>query len=267
MKRGYVHHQEKRIAALVGALLGLGAPLGWLFWRSLSSHGAWLQAEIDQFGVLYGYMSIGTTFIFAMFGYSLGRRSDHAVDETDSIKFELEMISALAYRDALTGLNNARHLHDQLNTEIESAIRYGTPISCLMIDIDDFKRINDSHGHPFGDHVLSTLARTIKDCVRQVDIVGRLGGEEFLVIMPHTTIELALPVAERIRVGVMKSSITIDNEAIPVTISLGLASFSLNDTPDKSSLLKAADDALYLAKRNGKNRTVSARVSRHSEKT
>jgi two-component system cell cycle response regulator len=208
---------------------------------------------------VYIYMTVGTVLVFTIFGYSLGRRSDQAVDETDTVKEELQQVNELAITDALTGLHNARFLHDDLSRELETARRYRTPVACAMLDIDDFKRINDTHGHPFGDAVLSTLAKIIGECVRQVDIVGRLGGEEFLVIMPHTTLELGMLVAERIRKAVQQSSFTFENTTASVTISLGVACFPSKEISDKNGLLKTVDNALYQAKRTGKNRTVSFR--------
>jgi diguanylate cyclase (GGDEF)-like protein len=201
-------------------------------------------------------MTIGTIIAFTLFGYFLGRHSDNIGDYSDSVQETLEKVNQLAITDALTSVHNARYLHDQLSTETESAKRYNTPLTCLMLDIDDFKAVNDKFGHPTGDIILMTLAKVLRQCVRRVDIVGRLGGEEFLVVMPHTSCDIAFPVAERIRQTVECLPFKSGTQDISVTVSIGVACYPASGIADKSDLLKAADDALYEAKRSGKNRTV-----------
>ncbi len=258
------HVPDRRIYAFMGFLLGCGAPLGWLVWRSLFSQPAWLKNELTQFGEFYAYTAIGTITAFVLFGYFLGRRSDNVVDESETVKNALDKVNEMAMTDALTGIRNARYLHDHLSLEMESAKRYEKPLTCLMLDIDDFKRINDTYGHPYGDIVLTTLAKTVLQCVRRVDTVGRLGGEEFLVVMPHTSSETAFVIAERIRQAVRHRPFAVHEAKIPVTISIGVACYPAPEITDKSGLLKAADNALYQAKRTGKNRTIVAKQTRLS---
>lgn len=255
-------NHDRRVDALLGFLLGLGAPAGWLVWRALITQPNWLRNEFNQFGEYYAYLTIGTVTVFTLFGYFLGRRSDNITDQSDSVKERLDKVSLLAITDALTNVHNARYLHDQLSIETESAKRYNAPVTCLMLDIDDFKQINDKFGHPSGDIVLTTLAGILQQCVRRVDIVGRLGGEEFLVIMPHTSFDPGFQIAERIRQTVQDWSFKIDGAEIPVTVSIGVACYPGNGIEDKIGLLKAADDALYEAKRTGKNRTAFSKTAR-----
>lgn len=246
----------------MGFALGLGAPLGWLalqfFIANQTVLNTWLNAELARSGPTYFYMTVGTVTVFTLFGYFLGRLYDRLTDKTEAVTEALNEVNLLAVTDALTRIPNARYLHDHLVLEIESAKRYASPMTVLMLDIDDFKKINDEHGHPIGDQVLTTLAKTIQECVRSADIVGRLGGEEFLVIMPHTPANTAVAVAERIRKAIQNQTIKSGGVSIGVTVSLGVASFPSKNITDKSSLLKAADDALYQAKRAGKNKTVIA---------
>jgi diguanylate cyclase (GGDEF)-like protein len=250
---------DKNLYALLGFLLGLGGPTGWLVWRALSSHPDWLKNEFNTFGVYYAYLGIGTVLVFTLFGYFLGRRSDIIVDQSEAVKKALEKVSVLAITDALTNVHNARYLHKQLSIELESAKRYNSPLTCLMLDIDNFKTVNDKHGHLSGDVVLTTLAKILRQYVRRVDIVGRLGGEEFLVVMPHTSSDTAFQIAERIRQAVQRWPFKVEETEIPITVSIGVACYPGTGIDDKSALLKASDDALYDAKRAGKNRTALAK--------
>jgi diguanylate cyclase (GGDEF)-like protein len=251
---------DQRLNALLGLILGIGAPLGWLLIRFATTQRdflfVWIRTEISANGAIYAYMGCGTIFVFVLFGYLLGRRSDVITEASKGVQVELEHTSALAMTDALTNIHNARYLHEHLSLEIESAKRHQMPLACMMIDIDDFKKINDSHGHPYGDTVLIKIASILRQCVRRIDIVGRLGGEEFLVVMPRTTSDVGLQVAERVRKTVQLYPFTVENKQVKITISIGVACYPALGITDKSGLLKAADEALYKAKRLGKNKTV-----------
>ncbi|MCG3204638.1 MAG: hypothetical protein KCHDKBKB_01353 [Elusimicrobia bacterium] len=253
---------DRWIYASLGFVLGLGAPVGWLFSRALFDQPEWLRHEFNQFGATYLYMTLGTIAAFTLYGYFLGRHSDRVSDQANSAKETLNKVSQLAITDALTNVHNARYLHEQLSIETESAKRYNSPLTCLMFDIDDFKSINDKYGHPSGDIILVTLAKIFRQCVRRVDIVGRLGGEEFLVVMPHTSADTAFPIAERIRQAVQCWPFKMGETEIHVTVSIGVACYPGPGINDKSGLLKAADDALYEAKRSGKNRTILHKATR-----
>lgn len=160
-------------------------------------------------------------------------------------QFERARLESLI--DELTGLANRRAIQARLQDEIERSIRYGHPLSVLMIDLDDFKSINDRFGHAAGDEALASTAHAIESSIRSIDLAGRFGGEEFLVLLPETATPGAEVVAERIRSSVEDSG--------RVTVSIGLAALSADDR-DPSNLVERADVALYDAKRTGKNRVV-----------
>lgn len=254
------NRRHQTIGALLGFLLGLGAPMGWLAWQFVYSQRVlllpWLKGEFLNSGEIYFYLTVGTLTAFTLFGYFLGRTSDAFANQSEVLLGALDKSNTMAVTDALTGIHNARYLHDQLAIETESSKRYNTALACLMIDIDNFKTINDTYGHPFGDTVLINVAKILRQSVRQIDMVGRLGGEEFLVVMPHTDGQMALSVAERIRQAVQRWPFAIDGKEISVTVSIGLAAFPVDTAADKNVFLKAVDEALYQAKRTGKNRTV-----------
>ncbi|MCR4303374.1 MAG: diguanylate cyclase [Gallionella sp.] len=160
----------------------------------------------------------------------------------------------LAVTDNLTGLRNRRYFDQRLSEEIHHATRLGTPFSLLMLDIDDFKLINDTHGHVAGDRVLQAMGRVLSGQLWQVDIAARYGGEEFAVILPQTDFDAAKSVAERVRKSISKLSVPLpDGDKLGVTVSIGVACYPrCGDTVE--SLVEHADQALYTAKREGKNR-------------
>jgi len=161
-------------------------------------------------------------------------------------------------RDALTGLYNRFYVLDKIESELNRATRHGCPTSLLMIDIDHFKQVNDSWGHPTGDHVLQTVGQVLRDSCRVYDTPGRFGGEEFCVLLPETKMEGTSIVAERIRQRLELTPLQVDgNASIRVTASIGVAIMSdqSDDSPwSASSLIDRADKALYAAKRGGRNR-------------
>ena len=154
--------------------------------------------------------------------------------------------------DALTNLNNRRQFEVRLKQEIATTKRQKNPLCAMMIDIDFFKKVNDTYGHSSGDTVLRTVAAIIKEHLRESDIPSRYGGEEFAVLLPYTHVEEAKIVGERLRKAVEAASISIDKKNINVTISMGLAEFNPNETGEE--LFKRADKALYEAKDSGRNK-------------
>jgi diguanylate cyclase (GGDEF)-like protein len=165
----------------------------------------------------------------------------------------------MAERDALTGLANRRRLTSVGQEEERRTRRLGHPLAALMLDLDRFKLVNDRHGHGAGDDVLREVARRIQATVREVDLATRYGGEEFAVLLPDTRLEKAQEVAERIREVVEASPVQTRRGPLPVTISAGVAVLD-GDGGDLTSLLEAADGALYAAKKGGRNRvSVAAR--------
>lgn len=174
--------------------------------------------------------------------------------------FELDQNRAqllnMATRDSLTHVHNRRFFMESFELETARALRTDSPLAVLMIDVDDFKSVNDQYGHALGDSVLQKVARACADMVRSYDVLARLGGEEFVVLLPSISLTAACDVAERLRAAVEGLSILTDSGApIKVTISLGVG-FLDSTTLDHQSLLNLADQALYRAKRSGKNRWV-----------
>ena len=162
--------------------------------------------------------------------------------------------------DALTGLNNRRQFEVRINQEVATAKRQKKPLCSMMIDVDFFKNVNDTHGHAVGDLVLKQIANTIRAELREYDIASRYGGEEFSVLLPFTKIEESFSVAQRLRHAVEKNAIFVPGEkdtqdkTINVTISIGIYEFHPNDTAE--TLYKNADKALYEAKNHGRNKVV-----------
>jgi diguanylate cyclase (GGDEF)-like protein len=163
----------------------------------------------------------------------------------------------LSITDDLTGLHNRKHIMDQFGNEIARAQRYDQSLAILMIDIDYFKRINDTYGHQAGDVVMCRLAESLLGSVRECDHVGRYGGEEFLIILPNSNVQSGLALAERIRQNVSRLQIKDGSTGtISVAVSIGVAGLP-DDGTDVESLLRSADKALYHAKNSGRNRVAS----------
>lgn len=166
----------------------------------------------------------------------------------------IAFLENLSLTDALTGVANRRHFEWRLAEEIERARRYHYPLSALMLDLDNFKQINDAYGHVIGDIVLQQIAQRLKGALRRTDFLARYGGEEFIVLTPQTTADRALILAERLRRTVAESLIQVaDNLLLHVTISIGVAVFP-EHAQNESELIQAADSALYKAKQMGRNR-------------
>lgn len=165
-----------------------------------------------------------------------------------------ESLRVQATHDSLTGLWNRAATLDLLRRELSRAKRLGTPVSVVMADIDHFKRINDTHGHLAGDVVLREVARRISSSVRDYDVTGRFGGEEFLIVFPSCTAQTAVKQAERLRARVLKDPVETPEGPVSVTLSLGVAASEAVTGVDPDSLLRAADTALYQAKGQGRNR-------------
>lgn len=164
-----------------------------------------------------------------------------------------------AARDSLTGMLNRRSFMLELEREISRAKRGAGLVSIAMFDLDHFKALNDAHGHPAGDEVLRGIAARMQATIRQPDILGRYGGEEFALLMPDTDAEMAMRVCERIRAAVQMGGVEWGGQRLSITVSGGVAAFALHGTTSEA-LIAAADAALYAAKREGRNRVLRAHV-------
>jgi len=176
---------------------------------------------------------------------------------TERLRDNVQMSIEMAITDVLTGLFNRRYMESHLATLVEQAASRGKPLTVMVVDIDYFKAINDSHGHDAGDDVLRDFALRIKRSIRGIDLACRYGGEEFVLVMPETDMAVAAMVAERLRRRIAAEPFAIQqgSRVVPVTISIGIAALRGKDDT-AASVLKRADQALYRAKRDGRNRVV-----------
>jgi diguanylate cyclase (GGDEF)-like protein len=182
-------------------------------------------------------------------------RIKRLADELERVNKNL---AELATIDPLTQVANRRAVEHRLALEFQRERRYKHPLACILVDIDHFKAVNDTYGHPAGDKVLIEVASAIRESIRTTDLVARFGGEEFIVIAPETPMAPAQMVAERIRLAIIeKTSAKMDQGLPTVTASLGVATTELQVT-NESELVARADAALYRAKHEGRNRVVVA---------
>jgi two-component system, cell cycle response regulator len=173
-------------------------------------------------------------------------------DQLEEKNWELEQLSI---SDGLTGLFNHRHMHELLADEFERSRRTGEPMSVVMFDLDLFKEVNDTHGHQAGDRVLCELADILRESAREIDKLGRYGGEEFMVILPESDPEAGVTFAERVREMVEKQNFDIQaDEPLRMTISAGVATYPHDEPDGARRLVHYADLALYSAKKTGRNR-------------
>lgn len=186
---------------------------------------------------------------------------DELIQKNHQLEDLLAKVEMMAITDQLTGVYNRRRFEAVMVKEFKMAIRYNTPLSCIITDIDYFKRINDTYGHCAGDLILKEVAGLIAQAVREVDTIARWGGEEFIILLPQTNIEGANQIAMRILTSISEYSMP-DIPQEKITVSMGIAGVpnGLIDSEDK--LIQAADAALYEAKRNGRNRIEPPNIQR-----
>jgi two-component system, cell cycle response regulator len=168
-------------------------------------------------------------------------------------------LETLIFEDPLTGLANRRYILTQLGSLVSGARRHGRPLSVAIVDVDRFKDVNDRHGHAAGDAVLVAATGALRSHLRAEDHLGRLGGEEFLAVLPDTDADAAAAVAERMRAEVAATVVEHDGVALHVTVSIGMATWDEDESPEV--VLRRADEALYAAKAAGRDRTLSAPAS------
>lgn len=179
----------------------------------------------------------------------------------DQLRSSFEASLEMAVTDQLTGLYNRRYLASHLSGMFDRAYWTGRPLSLMILDIDHFKPINDTHGHDIGDKVIQEVAERIRNSVRGIDLACRYGGEEFLIAMPDTDLDFAAIVAERLRQEIADHKVTLNGgrDEISVTVSIGIASTANGPKDDTGQkLIKRADEALYVAKSGGRNRVIHA---------
>ena len=238
--------RQKWSYSLAGAVLALGAPIGLFVLHAVQRDMAptldGIALEFRAHRGYYVYLTVSTLLAFTLFGWFIGQKDDR--------------LQAGALTDPLTGLWNRRYLGDRLKHELERSARYRSPLSFLLIDADRLKDINDRGGHAAGDEALKLIAQAIGKSCRATDVPTGYGGDEFAVLAPHTSGADAFGLAERIRMALDGSNAGSD----AVSVSIGVA--DLTDAPslEASALCRAADQALYKAKAEGRNRSARPTV-------
>jgi diguanylate cyclase (GGDEF)-like protein len=238
------------VYSCAGGLLSAGAPAGLLGMRlalrgrrsdRTSLRGA-VRELVTADSVGYIYVGASTAVVFGLFGYILGRQADR--------------LAVLSETDVLTGLTNARGFFDRLDRELARSRRYREPLALLLVDLDGLKDINDRYGHRAGDEAIRSLADVIRSQLRETDVGARWGGDEFAILAPRTSEFAALALAERIRALIPGHSADW-----PLSGSVGVTAIDPRtdgQLVDSATLMRAADVAMYQAKRGGKNRVAAA---------
>ena len=189
---------------------------------------------------------------------NVSKKNKELARRNAELEAALQRIGDMAIRDELTGVHNRRYLMERIAEESHRCIRNGSTFCIGMIDIDLFKRVNDTYGHLSGDEVLRSVASTASKALRQTDFFGRFGGEEFIMVLTDTPIEVALATAERVREGVERLVFPDIHQTLRVTISIGVAEHARQTDP--ATTLRRSDDALYRAKESGRNKCMTASI-------
>ncbi|MGQ4277397.1 GGDEF domain-containing protein [Pseudidiomarina sp. E22-M8] len=217
-----------------------------------------------SFGVIQAFLTTGSfheVYSQAELMEKLQKEKLRAESTLVELERAYEALAISASKDSLTGCANRREFENQGKLEIERAKRSRFPLSFLVLDLDNFKQINDQYGHSIGDEVIKTFAELVEKVLRPSDVFGRVGGEEFALVLPGTTSESAVVVAERIRANSEVKVVKTAEGIISFTVSIGVASFGV-DGDNYKSLMITADDRMYSAKREGRNRVISTSGSR-----
>ena len=234
-------------ALVLGTSL-VGALAGWIPYAPLLAREPYVGGRLATWWFLFmAAIGIGAGLaLVTLFVYLTARLRDRE-----------ERLREVAGTDPLTGVANRRRFLEALTLEFERAQRYGGELSCVMLDLDHFKSINDRYGHAVGDRVLVAAAEAFRGSLRAADVIARWGGEEFVLLLPQTGVTGAHAVAERCRRALEQVDIPMDGQLISVTVSVGLAVFPGARIESSDALVRSADEALYQAKNLGRNRVVS----------
>jgi diguanylate cyclase (GGDEF)-like protein len=243
---------RRRAYTVAGILLGVLGPAGLAGMQASFGvgpfAGAWSSTELATEVLTYGYVLAYSMIVLGVLGWHVGRRQD-----------ELEITSTT---DPLTGLPNRRVFVRRAHEEAKRAARYNAPTSLLLIDLDELKTINDTHGHARGDAVLRAIGECLRTTCRETELAARCGGDEFAVLVPETRAESAIELAKRIQSQFSELWRARGEEPAQVSVSIGVADVERSAGASREALLEAADRALYVAKASGKNRVVLAPAQR-----
>ena len=219
--------------AILGALLSIGAPLGWFIASFYIPEDYYRES-------LYLYELIGTMLVFSAFGFFLGNSQD--------------LLYKVVDQDHLTELLNQRSFFRRADDLYRLGIHHQDQMVMIMMDIDKFKKVNDTHGHLMGSKVLKDIAKIIKASLRETDLASRYGGDEFAICLPRTGLQQGIDVAERIRSKIEETTFTYQQNQIQVTTSLGVCAASCIKEVSMKDLIQWADQSLYKAKQEGRNK-------------
>ncbi|KZZ60032.1 hypothetical protein A3762_03400 [Oleiphilus sp. HI0125] len=232
------HFSLPTLRACYGIGLAIMFPIGWVVLQWIAGRNPFSNVSFDI--LLYGYITCMSAIVFARFGYIIGKREQTMTD--------------LALSDGLTGLYNKRYFQTRLDQEFERYQRYNTPMSLIQIDLDHFKRVNDTWGHQAGDMVLKEVSKLILDNLRTGEIAARIGSEEVCIIVCNSQSNEAFQLAERLRKRIKELRLQWNGEEIRISASFGITQASPN-VLTKWQLYERADKALYQAKKHGRDLT------------
>ena len=231
--------------AIAGFVGGLCVPIGVVVLSTL-----W---DFDGFT----FLTYSIPFIFCGFGYILGLVIDKYFQQRAMLGKINRSLKEESIMDELTGQYNRRHILLELDKEIERARRYKHTLAGIMIDVDDFKKFNDRYGHLLGDTILKESTSVFDHCIRTIDMLGRYGGDEFIILLPEANPDTAKVVAERIKRAMGEHEFVYKKKPLKVTVSIGWHYFDDLTNVDKNDFIEVIDKALYAAKTAGKNRVAS----------
>lgn len=231
--------------ALAGMTLGLVVPLVCIFLSSL-----W---DVDGFA----YLAFLIPAVFTLFGFAFGFLVDKLMEQKQRLETINSSLKEQSIIDELTGKYNRRHILLELDKELDRARRYKHTLAGIMIDVDDFKKFNDRYGHLLGDHILKEVTTVFEHSIRTIDVLGRYGGDEFVILLPEATPATAPLVAERIKKALHEHPFMFKKKQLKVTVSIGAHYFDDLTDIDKADFIDKIDQSLYKAKAAGKDRAVA----------